>query len=139
MGESWWRVAGRDLLGLVLPVSCAGCGADDVAWCAACAASLDRPAWRAESGAGRLDRMDGRPPVPVWAVADFVGPVRRAVSAWKDRGRADLTPILGAAARRGARAAGDDLMRRSGPGPGLAAPAHDEPGVGPVLVVPAHH
>lgn len=109
MAESWWRVAGRDLLGLVLPVGCAGCGADDVPWCADCAAALDRPAWRAEGRAGRLDRMDGRPPVPVWAVADFAGPVRRAVSAWKDHGRADLTPVLGAAVRRAARALVDEV------------------------------
>lgn len=109
MGDPWWRAAGRDLLGLVLPVSCAGCGADDVAWCPRCAAWLDRPSWRAEQRAGRLDRMDGCPPVPVWAVADFAGPVRRAVSAWKDHGRTDVTPVLAAAARRAARAAADDL------------------------------
>ena len=108
MGEAWWRVVARDLLGLVLPVGCAGCGADDVAWCADCAGALDRAAWRAEARAGRLDLMDGRPPVPVWAVADFAGPVRRAVSAWKDHGRADLTPVFGAAARRATRAAVDE-------------------------------
>jgi predicted amidophosphoribosyltransferase len=126
--EAWWHVAARDLFGLVLPVGCAGCGADDVAWCADCAGALDRPAWRAEGRAGRLDLMDGRPPVPVWAVADFAGPVRRAVSAWKDHGRADLTPVLGAAARRATRALVDEAAGRLVPR-GTEGP--------PVLVVPA--
>jgi predicted amidophosphoribosyltransferase len=145
VGEVWWRVAARDLLGLVLPVGCAGCGADDVAWCADCAGTLDRSPWRAEGRAGRLDRMDGRPPVPVWAVADFAGPVRRAVSAWKDHGRADLTPVFGAAARRATRAAVDEAgellvrgARATGPG---AAPIRHRAGrrtaEPPLRVVPA--
>ncbi|MBN9375014.1 MAG: ComF family protein, partial [Cellulomonas sp.] len=119
-GGAWWRVAGRELLGLVLPIACAGCGADDVPWCDGCAQGLARPAWRVEGRAARLDRMDGRPPVAVWAVADFAGPVRRAVSAWKDHGRADMTAALGASARRATRAlvdeAGESLL---GPGPVL--------------------
>lgn len=149
MGDSWWRTAGADLLGLVLPVCCAGCGADDVAWCADCAAMLAGPPWRSESRAGRLDRMDGTAPVPVWTVADFTGPVRRAVSAWKDHGRADLTGPFAAAVRRAARAAVDDSGVRAALEPPLsisarAAPA--EPGAWgrrssfagqPVLVVPA--
>lgn len=137
MGEAWWRDVGRELLGLVLPVECAGCGADDVAWCARCAAALAGPAWRAEGRAGRLDRMDGRPPVPVWAVADFAGPVRRAISAWKDRERTDLTPVLCATARRAARSAADELRG----GAALVVSAEDvtlvEPAGGAALVVPA--
>jgi predicted amidophosphoribosyltransferase len=35
--------------------------------------------------------MDGRTPLPVWTLADCTGDVRRAVIAWKDRGRLDLT------------------------------------------------
>ncbi len=124
MAEAWWRVAGRDLLGLVLPVCCAGCGADDVSWCPDCAATLAGPGWRAEERAGRLDRMDGCPAVPVWAVADFAGPVRRAVSAWKDHGRADLSPVLAAAARRSAQPLVDQL---DGGSPLLAVPAPSTP------------
>ncbi len=116
---SWWRATASDVLGLVLPVSCAGCGADDVGWCARCRPALARPAWRAEGGAGRLDRLDGRPVLPVWAAAEFAGPVRRAVSAWKDHGRTDVTPVLASAVRRAARAAADQLDG------------------GPLLVVPA--
>lgn len=151
MGEPWWRTACRDLLGLVLPVGCAGCGQDDIAWCPRCAAALDRPAWRAEGRAGRLDPMDGRPPLPVWAVADFAGPVRRAVSAWKDHGRADLTPVLGAAACRATSALVDEAWASlvgGGPTPapvgaarsrGRLVVGHTGRSAGdvPVLVVPA--
>ncbi|HEY0120130.1 MAG TPA: ComF family protein [Cellulomonas sp.] len=155
MAQGWWRAAGRDLLGLVLPVCCAGCAVDDVAWCARCAAALDRPAWRVEGRAGRLDRMDGRPTVPVWGVADFAGPVRRAVSAWKDHGRADLTPVLAAAARRAAGAladgtesasgsgsgsgfdAGTDVGFDAGSGSGAVRGSHSSAARGTLLVVPA--
>ena len=82
----------RDLLGLLLPVECAGCGRDDVAWCPRCAGRLDGVPWRCENRAPRLDRMDGCGPLPVWTLADCTGDVRRAIIAWKDRGRADLGP-----------------------------------------------
>ena len=110
-----WDLA-RDMLGLVLPSSCGGCGADDTAWCVCCAASLAPDPWRCEGRAGRLDLLDGRPPVPVWAVADFVGPVRRAISAWKDHGRSDLTGPFEAAVRAGARAAAAVVLPDDPPG-----------------------
>ncbi|GEL97694.1 ComF family protein [Cellulomonas terrae] len=87
----------RELLGLLLPVECAGCGLDDVAWCAACGALLAARFWRCEDRAPRLDRLDGRGPLPVWTLSDCTGPVRRAVIAWKDRGRLDLTRPFAAA------------------------------------------
>jgi len=79
-----------ELVGLVLPVACAGCGRDDVPWCAACAVLLAARPWRCEARAARLDRLDGRP-LPVWTLAEGVGAARQAVVAWKDRGRSDLT------------------------------------------------
>lgn len=110
----------RDLVGLVLPVECAGCGRDDVAWCPNCAALLAGEPWRCENRAPRLDRMDGRGPLPVWTLADCTGDVRRAVIAWKDRGRVDLTGVL-------ARAVADEARHVAG----SLAP------VAPLLVVPA--
>lgn len=95
-------LAARDLTRLVLPVECAGCGALDEVLCAACFAMLTGPPRRCERWAPRLDRMDGRPPTPVWALAAYVGPVRELVVAWKDRGRADLTGALTAALAAGA-------------------------------------
>ncbi|MCL2455326.1 MAG: ComF family protein [Micrococcales bacterium] len=106
-----------ELLGLVLPVSCAGCGEPDLAWCSRCAAALAGPAWsglawsgpvRCESRAGRLDLLDGTAPPPVWCAVDLVGPVRRALTAWKDRGRADLGPRFAAALGQ---VAGDPTVR----------------------------
>lgn len=82
------------LCGLVLPVRCAGCDLPDEPWCARCAAHLHAPACRCEHRAGRLDLLDGLDPPPVWCAASFTGPVRRAVSAWKDAGRADLGPAF---------------------------------------------
>jgi predicted amidophosphoribosyltransferase len=112
----------RALLGLVLPVECAGCGADDEPWCAACAGLVAGAPWRCEHRAGRLDLLDGRAPLPVWALADCVGPVRRAVIAWKDRGRVDLTPHFRSALASAAAATAATWAVPLGP---------------PVLVVPA--
>jgi len=112
----------RALLGLVLPVACAGCETDDVPWCDDCARLVDGEPWRCEERAGRLDLLDGRPTLPVWTLADCVGPVRRAVIAWKDRGRADLTPTF-----RSALATASYATAATWPVP---------PG-GPLLVVPA--
>jgi len=104
--RAWWD----ELAGLVLPVACAGCGRDDEPWCADCRRLLDGPAWRCETRAGRLDLVGQAPLVPVWTLADFRGPVREAVVAWKDRGRHDLTRHLAAAMH----AAALDLAPRFG-------------------------
>lgn len=109
----------RELLGLLLPVECAGCGLDDVAWCASCADRLAGRFWRCEDRAPRLDRMDGCGPLPVWTLADCTGPVRRAVVVWKDRGRSDLTRPFAAALA------------------GAAAGLRADVAAGPLLVVPS--
>lgn len=89
----------RDLADLVLPVTCAGCGAPGPALCALCLRRWSAPPQRCEHLAGRLDRMDGTV-LPVVALAVNTGSVRRAVGAWKDGGRADLTPWFAAVAAR---------------------------------------
>ncbi|HMO11058.1 MAG TPA: ComF family protein [Actinotalea sp.] len=96
------------LLGLVLPLSCAGCGAPDERWCPRCAPALDRAA-RRESGCPRLHRLDGGPPLPVWTAGWYAGPVRSAVLSWKDGGRGELTAVMTAAARTAAAAARPQL------------------------------
>lgn len=86
--------AARDLGRLVLPVECAGCGAVDEVLCGPCRRLLAGTPQRCEWSAPRLDRMNGRPPLPVWALTPYTGPVRELVVAWKDHGRADLTGAL---------------------------------------------
>jgi predicted amidophosphoribosyltransferase len=98
----------RELVRLLLPVACP-CGELDVRWCARCAALLAGPPVRAEHGAPRLDRLDGVPPVPVWALAPYAGPMRDVVVHWKDRGRADLDHLLAPALRRAAARLGPAL------------------------------
>lgn len=114
--------AARDLARLIVPVECPGCGALDVVCCPRCAALVDGPLRRREEGAPRLHRYDGVGPLPVWAPAEYVGPLRDLVVAWKDRGRADLDPVLGGGLRR----VGSDLR----------ATFHAL-GAGRLLVVPA--
>jgi predicted amidophosphoribosyltransferase len=118
------RLLARDLARLVVPVDCAGCGTVDEVLCGACHAWLQGPVRRCEGSAPRLDRMDGSPPMPVWALAAYSGPVRAVVVGWKDRGRVDLTRPVVAAFRLGA-AHVARVVRDSGDG------------AQPVLVIPA--
>lgn len=96
----------RDLLDLVLPESCAGCGCPAGLLCAACRAALAGPA--------RVRWPDPVPPgLPVpWSVAPYDGPVRSAVVAAKEHGRTRLAGPLGDALARAVVAAGG---RGSGP------------------------
>ncbi|HEY8717909.1 ComF family protein [Pengzhenrongella sp.] len=116
--------AARDLARLVLPVECAGCGTLDVVLCTRCAALLTGAPWRCEASAPRLDPMDGRLPLPVWALTAYTGAVRELVVAWKDRGRADLTGILTGALAAGATDVAHVLLgARLAPLPLLVVPA----------------
>ena len=103
VGEAW-----SALVAAVLPVECAGCGEQDVAFCSACRDVL--------AGPGRLTAP---PPVadcpPVYAVTSYEGVARAVLVAWKDHGRHDL---------------GDSLAGC------LAAAVRSGPWGGPVLLVP---
>ncbi|SDS28537.1 Predicted amidophosphoribosyltransferases [Paraoerskovia marina] len=92
---------------LVVPVSCPGCGLEDVRWCDRCLAPL-RAELSPRHDVARMDRLDGRP-VPVLAVADYAGPVRDVVVAWKDRARADLSDPLTRSLRRAVALAAGEL------------------------------
>lgn len=93
-----------DLLDLLLPATCAACELPGPVLCADCATGWLPAPWRCEEDAGRLDRLDGHGPLPVWTQAVYQGAVRRTVLAWKDRGRMELTGWL--ARRTGDAAAG---------------------------------
>lgn len=100
--------AGR-LSELVMTTSCAGCGRAGVRWCDRCAGRL--------AGPPQLRVVDG---LSAHAAADYRDEVQAAVIAWKDHGRADLTPVLARALARVVRAAGLDRIQ---PPPLIIVPA----------------
>ena len=78
------------LVDLVLPRTCAGCGVPGSVLCRRCAALLARPHL-----ATPRRFPDGFPPTV--AAGAYGGPVRPAVIAFKERGRAELARPLGTA------------------------------------------
>jgi len=105
---------GRALADLVLPRVCAGCGVPGAVLCGTCRTLLARP---------RLAQPRRHPPgfPPTVAAAAYAGPVRPAVLAFKEHGRAELADPLGAALALAVAA-----VLRGVPGPWA----------GPVLLVP---
>jgi predicted amidophosphoribosyltransferase len=104
-----------DVLDLLLPERCAGCGGEPRLLCGGCRALL--------AGAARPAVPSPRPaglPAP-WAVARYEGAVRAVIVAHKESGRTGLARPLGAALARGLLAAGAGGAMLGG---------------GPVLVVP---
>jgi predicted amidophosphoribosyltransferase len=102
----------------VLPVDCAGCGRPDTDLCRSCLAVLTAPALP-------VARLVGAEPgaweplqLPLYAVAEFGGSARSALVAWKDRGRADLTPVVAAAVAHALSA----VTAATGPRPGSPGP-----------------
>lgn len=95
----------REVLGLVLPVECAGCGRWDVAVCPECRAALERAPTRCEAGAPALGApAEGGAVLPTWAVAAYAGAVRGVVVAWKGApDRAVAGAVAEAAATAGRR------------------------------------
>ena len=77
------RDALLDAVGLLLPVSCAGCGAPDRSVCAECLEGL-RPS-------PKVVTRDG---VTAWAALDYGGVVARVVGAYKDASRTDAAAPL---------------------------------------------
>jgi predicted amidophosphoribosyltransferase len=114
-----------ELADLALRRQCAGCGHAGTSWCGDCADTLGgRPTRRLLQAPA-----DGGPPssvLPVWSTAEYSDQVRAGVVAWKDRGRADLTPVLAQALRRAVLAATQDLTATRGQTRGR-----------PLLLVPA--
>jgi predicted amidophosphoribosyltransferase len=84
------RTGGRALADLVLPRTCAGCAVPGADLCRRCRALLTRP---------QLAQPRRHPPgfPPTVAAGAYAGPVRPAVNAFKEHGRAELAGPLGRA------------------------------------------
>ncbi|HEY7594500.1 MAG TPA: ComF family protein [Actinophytocola sp.] len=74
------------LLDLIVPQRCAGCAAPGVAWCTWCARTLRAPVPVSRPGLSSA-----------YALAEYRGAARRAVLAYKERGRRELAAPLGRA------------------------------------------
>jgi predicted amidophosphoribosyltransferase len=106
-----WLAAVADL---IWPLTCAGCGAPGVRWCASCSPLL--------AGPGRRTAPSPCPSSlpPVWTVAAYDGAVRHAIVSWKDEGRHDLDGPLGAGLATAVLAGATALL---GPSTGSEGPA----------------
>lgn len=80
--------AALDLLALVLPVTCSGCGAPDRSVCADCAAHL-----RVAVQTRRVGEL------VVYSAAAYDEPIAGVIRNFKDDGRIDAAPTLGRAMR----------------------------------------
>src|SRR4051812_32840816 len=109
------------LADLVLPRTCAGCGVPAVMLCRACAGLLAAP---------RLAEPRrfpwGFPPTV--AAGAYAGPVRPAILAFKERGRAELAVPLGTALALAVAAV--TAGGPGPPGPGLLGPVPRPPAAG---------
>ncbi|HEY8478668.1 MAG TPA: phosphoribosyltransferase family protein [Spirillospora sp.] len=86
-----------DVIDLILPEHCAGCGAALVSLCAACALPLRAPARPAGTAPKGLP--------PPWTVAAYEGRLRAILAAYKEHGRTALAVPLGEALATAVRAA----------------------------------
>jgi predicted amidophosphoribosyltransferase len=75
----------RSILDLIVPTYCAGCDQPGVPWCLACAATL------AVLPVARPALSDA------YALSAYTGPARRAVLAYKEKRRHELSTVLGSA------------------------------------------
>ncbi|MCP2368251.1 putative amidophosphoribosyltransferase [Agromyces flavus] len=97
------REALSDALGLLVPVSCGGCGAPDRAVCGACRAALAPVPARAP-----------RPEIEAWAGLAYAGVAARTIRSFKDEGRTDAAPALAPALRAALAAACASAPRATG-------------------------
>lgn len=116
-------------LDLILPLECAGCRAEGVRWCRACAACLEPTGARVSRQPLGLVPGGDRSGAEVLVAAEYAGPLRSALIAYKDGGRWDLATVLAPLVADLVRAGHRELVAR-------AAQRNDRDPAAPVLVVP---
>ena len=128
MGGSKVRGLMRGLIGALLPVQCAGCRAWDEVLCPACRSLAGRPAHVAS-----ID--GGRGLLPLVAMGDYDGPLRRIVLAAKHSGRTDVTDFLDEAGARLGTALGGVLGLAGSPAAAVGVPTGRGPSTGSAVDV----
>ena len=123
----------RGLVGALLPVQCAGCRAWDEVLCPSCRSLAGGPA--------HVASLEGvRGPLPLVAMGDYGGPLRRIVLAAKHSARTDVTDFLDEAGARLGTALGGVLGVAGAPAAAvgsLEGRASSTAGAVEVWVVPA--
>ena len=110
MGGSGVRSLMRGLVGALLPVQCAGCRAWDEVLCPSCRSLAGCPA--------HVASLEGvRGPLPLVAIGDYDGPLRRIVLAAKHSARTDVSDFLDEAGARLGTALGGVLGVAGAPAP----------------------
>lgn len=111
---------------LAAPTECGGCAEPGVRWCLQCAAVLAAAAPRPWSP---TPRPTGLP--RTFSGPTYAGIVRRALGAWKDGGRVDLTqyfaPVLAGAVAEALRQSAEHADRIRAGGPVFVIPAPSSP------------
>ena len=92
-----------DVVDLVLPCECPGCGRWDVALCEDCERLLGARLGRCESTAPALAGSASDPVLRVWSVARYAGAVRGIVLAWKGPGGRRVERAVAEAGREAGR------------------------------------
>lgn len=86
---AWWAAV-TAAVELALPLRCGGCDRPGSPWCACCRAEVE--AGGPSRAVRPVPEPDGFP--PTWAATSYEGPLRRALTAYKDEGRRDLLDAL---------------------------------------------
>ena len=133
MGGSGVRGLMRGLVGALLPVQCAGCRAWDEVLCPSCRSLAGGPT--------HVASIDGaRGALPLMAMGDYDGALRRIVLAAKHSARTDVTDFLDEAGARLGTALGGVLGVAGSPAAAVGVPAGRARSTGSaveVWVVPA--
>lgn len=109
-----------DVVSLLLPVTCAGCGRGERSLCRACAGLFGAP-YRCEEDTVVLGAQEDAPSLglPTWTTAAYAGEARHVVLAWKSGARPDLGAVLARVGEEAGRRLATELVLPGGEGTGV--------------------